>query len=528
MTGSPGTGTVAFLRLYLRRDRWLVGWWALGITLLYYSQAVSVDRLYATPEEFARAAASMERNAAFIALAGPARALDTIGGQVTWQASAYGAIAAGLMSMFLVGRHTRAEEETGRDELLRAAPVGRRSTTTAALLTALAANAVTGGLVAASLASYPLAVADSVALGVGLMLVGWLFTGVALLAAQVASTTRAAYGLTGAVIGGAYALRAVGDVGTPWLTWLSPIGWYQGMYPFSGLRWWPALLLAAAAGAAVLAAYAVFDRRDFGSGLLAARPGPGTAGPRLRSGLGLAWRLQWPAMLGWAVGLALTGLVYGSIGSDVGDLLGESDFSRAVFTGAGPDLVEGFYAVSLLVLALLTSGFAVSSALRPRAEEDRGRLEWLLASGLGRIRWLFGHLAVTLLGVVLLLVVSAVSMGLGYALVTGDSGVVGDWALAVLSYLPPVLVLVGLTVALHGLTPRAASLSWLGLGVAVLVMLFGELFRMPQWLRDVSPFEHVPAVPVEAFDWGSAFGTCAVALGLLGVGAVALARRDLH
>ena len=30
------------------------------------------------------------------------------------------------MSMFLVGRHTRAEEETGRDELLRAAAVGRR------------------------------------------------------------------------------------------------------------------------------------------------------------------------------------------------------------------------------------------------------------------------------------------------------------------------------------------------------------------------------------------------------------------
>ena len=58
-------------------------------------------------------------------MTGPARALNTIGGQVTWQAAAFGAICAGLMSMFLVGRHTRAEEESGRDELLRAAPVGR-------------------------------------------------------------------------------------------------------------------------------------------------------------------------------------------------------------------------------------------------------------------------------------------------------------------------------------------------------------------------------------------------------------------
>ena len=42
--------------------------------------------------------------------------------------------------MFLVGRHTRAEEETGRDELLRAAAVGRHAPLAAALAVALLAN----------------------------------------------------------------------------------------------------------------------------------------------------------------------------------------------------------------------------------------------------------------------------------------------------------------------------------------------------------------------------------------------------
>ena len=102
------TGTRAFLRAFLRRDRWMLLWWRLGGALLYCSQAVSVDGLYATQAEFDKAAASMEGNAAFIAMAGPARALNTIGGQVTWQATAFGAVVAGLMSMFLVGRHTRA------------------------------------------------------------------------------------------------------------------------------------------------------------------------------------------------------------------------------------------------------------------------------------------------------------------------------------------------------------------------------------------------------------------------------------
>jgi len=53
----------------------------------------------------------------------------------------------GLMGMFLVGRHTRADEEDGRTELLRATVVGRNAPVTAALLVATAAVAVTGVLI---------------------------------------------------------------------------------------------------------------------------------------------------------------------------------------------------------------------------------------------------------------------------------------------------------------------------------------------------------------------------------------------
>ena len=186
------TGSAILLRSFLRRDRWMILWWSLGVTLLYWSQAVSVDGLYATQAEFDRAAASMEGNAAFIAMAGPARALNTVGGQVTWQATAFGAISVGLMSMFIIGRHTRAEEESGRDELVRASVVGRHAPVTAALLTAVLANLLVGALVAASLVGYDLAVADSLALGVGLALVGWVFSATALLAAQLTTSTRSA------------------------------------------------------------------------------------------------------------------------------------------------------------------------------------------------------------------------------------------------------------------------------------------------------------------------------------------------
>jgi ABC-2 type transport system permease protein len=69
------------------------------------------------------------------------------------------------MSMLIIGRHTRAEEESGRDELIRSGAVGRLAPLSAAVVVALAANAVLGALVAVSLIAYGLPVTGSLALG---------------------------------------------------------------------------------------------------------------------------------------------------------------------------------------------------------------------------------------------------------------------------------------------------------------------------------------------------------------------------
>lgn len=522
------TGTRIFLLTFLRRDRWILVGWSIGATLLYYSQAVSVDTLYATQGEFDRAAASMQNNAALIAMAGPARALDTIGGQVAWQATAFGAIVAGLMSMFLVGRHTRAEEESGREELVRASAVGRHAPMTAALVTALLANLLLGALVTLSLVVYPLAVADSIAIGLGLTLCGWVFTGTALVAAQLTSSTRSMYGIAGAFIGLSYALRAVGDVGNPVFRWLTPIGWYQSMHAFSGVNWWPAVLLVAGAAAGVGAAYVVFGRRDIGSGVFAAKPGPAHAGHGLGSGFGLAWRLQRASVLGWSVGMLLMGLAYGSIGNEVGELVGDSTTSRDMFVQGGGDLIDGFYATAMLLLAICATGFAVSSAMRPRGEEDESHTEALLATALPRRTWLLGHTAVTVLGVLAVLASGGIGLGAGYALVTGDGGALIRLSVPMLGYVPPVLVVSGAARLLFGVLPRVMEAAWLLLVLAVVVMLFGDLLRLPQWLQTVSPFEHLALVPAQDFRWLPFLVLALVAAAASGAGQLAFDRRDIH
>lgn len=522
------TGTLTFLRVFLKRDRWLYLWFGVGTALLYVSQGWSVDGLYATQAEFDRAAVGMESNAAFVAMAGPARALNTTGGQVAWQASAFGAIVVGLMVMFVIGRHTRAEEETGRDELLRAAPVGRYATTTAALLDALLASLVVGSLVSASLIGYGLATADSLGLGAGVALCGWFFTGVALLAAQLVGSARGTYGLVGAVIGLAYGLRAIGDVSAPALSWLSPIGWYQGMHAFSGLQWWPAALLVVGAVAFAAAGYVVFDHRDFGAGVIASRPGPASAGRGLRTGLGLAWRLQRPAFLGWASGLALAGLSFGVMGDDVDALVGDSKLSKEMILDLGGSVADAFYAMMIAMLAALAAGYAVSSALRPYGEEEAGRLEPLLATALPRHRWLLGHVVVTVLGTVAVLLLAGLGLGTTYALVTGDGGAVLRMTADMASYLPAVLVLSGVARLLHGVAPRASRAAWLGLLVVWVVMMFGEVLRLPQWFQDLSPFEHLASVPAQSFSWAPFLVLSALAALLSVAGQVAFVRRDVH
>lgn len=488
------TGYGVLLRSFLRRDWWQVLAWTVGITILYWSQAVSVDGLYKTQAELDKVAATLVDNSAFIALAGPTRALNTIGGQVFWQASAFGAVLIALMAMFLVGRHTRAEEESSRGELVRSQPVGRYAQVAAAATLAGGACLVVGIVLTVALATYPLAVADSIATGLGLTLVGWTFTGVALLAAQLVGSTRAAYGMTGAAIGVAYGLRAIGDVAGSGLSWLSPIGWYQAMYPFSGLRWWPAGLLVAATALNTAVACAVLVRRDYGAGLLADRPGP--ARGRLGCGLALAWRLQRSAIVWWAAGLLLGGLAFGSIGNDVGALIGDSATTREVFVGSG-DVVDGFYATALLMMALLATGFAISSALRPRGEEDDGTLELLLSTGLSRARWLAGHVVLTGVGAVVVLAAGGLGIGVGYSLATGSWDHSMRFSLPVLEYVAPVFLCAAVAWLLLALVPRAAALAWAVLAWAFVVMMFGPLWSIPDALQRLSPFDALASAPAE-------------------------------
>jgi ABC-2 type transport system permease protein len=183
--------------------------------------------------------------------------------------------------------------------------------------------------------------------------------------------------------------------------------------------------------------------------------------------------------------------------------------------------------MALTMQALLTAGFAISSALRPRGEEEAGHAEVVLATAQSRTRWLLSQVGVTVVGTAIVLAAGGLGLGVADALVTGEAGEVGAFTWQSLTWLPAVLVLSGLTRLLYGLSPRLATLGWLGLLYAVVVLMFAEILRFPDWVVSLSPFEQLASVPVEAFDAGAFAAVLATATLLSAGGWFALTRRDV-
>ena len=154
-----------------------------------------------------------------------------------------------------------------------------------------------------------------------------------------------------------------------------------------------------------------------------------------------------------------------------------------------------------MISALIATGFTVSSVTRLRSEETAIRVEPLLATPLGRVRWAASSLVTTLLGTVAVLVATGLGTGLAYAAVARDAGQV--WALtgATLAYLPAALVLGGIGVALFGWVPRLGGLVWAVLTVCVVIGWLGELLRLPDEVLRLSPYDRTPQVPVVGLDW---------------------------
>jgi ABC-2 type transport system permease protein len=541
-------GAAVITRLALRRDRIMLPAWVYLITAGLAGTAYSFRKLYPTAATRLIFAVTGGGNPALRFLYGRLYGSST-GALTAWRYGIWAAIFGALMTIFIVIRHTRADEEAGRQELIGSAVVGRQAVLTAGLLTAATANLAVAVLLCLALPLTGLPAAGSVALALAIAASGLAFTGITGVAAQLASGARGARGLAFGLLGAAFVLRAIGDSAGPggpaWLTWASPLGWVELTRPFAGPRWWVLVLFLGLAAGGFLAAFALAARRDYGAGLLPDRPGRATASAWLRGPLGLAWRLQRGTLASWAGGAACVFAVSGAAGKGIGSLLGSSAALRNEFTrlGGGTAITSAYLAALMLLAGLAAAGYATAAVLQLRAAETGGLAEPLLATAAGRLRWGLSQLAVAVAGAAVLLAVAGLAAGLGYGLrtgtLTGAGTLTGTGAGAAepqaasllgagLAQLPAALVIAAVAMALVGVWPGGAVAgAWTVLGAVVVIDLFGQALGLSHWLLDVSPFTHAPRLPGGPVSATPLLWLSLAAVAFAAVGLAALRRRDL-
>ena len=522
-------GTGSLIRLGLRRDRWLLPVWILAFAVMAGSTATASADLFPDLTSRVEAARSINGTASMVALFGRVYDPTSIGALSMIKYTAFMTAVLAVLVVVVMVRHTRADEESGRLELLGGGRLGRNAPLAAALTIIVGASLLVGLLAAAALIAGGLPVAGSFAFGLGWATTGLAFGAVAGVTAQVASSSRAAIGLSSVVIAVTYVLRAVGDLAEPgpsFLSWLSPIGWNQQVRAYAGDRWWVLLLPLALFAVLVPVAFALRACRDLGAGLREERPGP--ARGSLAGVWDLAVRLQDRVLAAWLVAFVVFGVVIGSLVSGVADLFGSSNARDLIQQlGGGQALTDAFLSAEITIMGVLAAVFGIAAVNHLRAEETAGHAESLLSTTATRTRWATSHVTVALAGTTLLMLVGGLSIGVGAALALGDGSQVARVTAVSVAQSPGVWVMCAIAVATFGWLPRLTPAVW-GLYVAFVALgEFGVLWHAPQWLMDLSPFQHAPLLPLGSGDVPALVAlTVTTAVGVA-LGLAGWRRRDL-
>ncbi|MBS4179065.1 ABC transporter permease [Lederbergia citrea] len=521
------TGTLS--RFILRRDRIRIPVWLLSICAVTLAVAHAFTDLYSSKQERQTIAETM-KNPAMTAMVGKGYGLEnyTSGAMMAHQMLLFTALTVGLMSILLVARHTRADEEDGRIELIRSLPTGRLSNLNSTIIVVCGTNVllalVTGfGLYALGIESMDLE--GSLLYGAALGATGILFTAITAIFAQLSENSRGTIGLSFAVLGLSYLVRAIGDAGNETLSWFSPLGWVLGAEVYVNNYWWPILLTIGVSLIFILLAFYLNAIRDLGSGFLRSRPGRKYASVFLQSRLGLTLRLQRTGLIAWSIGLFLLGASYGSVFGDLDSFFENIDILTPV---EGFSLTEQFITMLMSIMAMLSTIPALMAMLKLIGEEKKNRTEHLLSRAVSRTQLMGSSFLVSFVVAFVMPSLAAIGLWSAASAVMDDGIAFGTLYGAAMVYLPAIWIMIGIAVLVAGVAPKLTGLIWLYLTYSFVVVYLGGLLQFPKWLGKLSPFGQIPKLPVEDMDFPKAFMLTIIAIVITVIGFIGYNKRDIE
>ena len=468
-----------------------------------------------------------------IAMVGPADINNyTLGVMTAHQMLLFTAIVIGLMSILLVTRHTRGDEENGRIELIRSLPVGRLSTLNATLLVYSIVNILLAfiigfGLYALNIESMNLE--GSLLYGAALGATGIFFAGITAVFAQVSESSRGTIGFSIAFLLIAYIVRGIGDVSNEALSWISPLGWITRTEAYGTNNWWPIVLMFCVSVILFIIANYLNAIRDLEAGLLPAKPGKKHASAFLQNPVGLGFRLQRTGIIAWAIGLFVLGASYGSILGDLDSFFEGNDFMKQMFASMeGYSATEQFVSTIMMVLAIAATIPPVMAMNKLYGEEKKSRVEHILGRAVSRTRLMGSFLSISIINGFIMLSLTAIGLWSAGVSVMEEPFSFGTIYSMAIVYYPAILVMISVAVFLIGCLKRLTSLIWLYVFYSFVSLYFGGLFQFSDWVSQISPFGHIPQLPVDDMNWMPIIVLICISAILIAVGFIGYNRRDIE
>ncbi|WAA13349.1 ABC transporter permease [Fervidibacillus halotolerans] len=525
-------GTGQLTKLLFRKDRVKIIVWLTILLAVSLAAAFAYPNVYKTEQDIMAFGLTVE-NPAMVAMIGPGYDLEDYSTATMFahEMLLFTSIAVIVMNILFVGRATRADEEEGQLELVRSYPVGRLSYLSAAVIEALIVNLILAFVIAFGLFLSGLDGMDlesTMLYGSILGSIGFAFAGFTALFSQLAETSRGTNVFSFGFLLIAYFLRAIGDIESEVLSFLSPLGWIVRAYVFTENAWWPVFLSFITAILTIGLAYYLNSIRDMGTGFLPERKGRKRASGFLKTMFGFLLRQQRLNIFAWAFGIFLLSASFGSIMGELESYFADVDLIKA-FLGEYPNesLTNQFLSLLIGIMALFSVIPAIMSVLKLKSEEFQNRTEFFYSRAVSR-PFLFSHYF--LFGLIVTVVVQMmIPLGLwSTGSVLKEMGVpFNDLMKASLAYIPALWIYVSLTAFIIGWFPKLSNVVWIYFGYSFIVLYLKELLKLPDWLVNISVVEHVPNFLTEDGNLLPLFLLMGIALLLYIIGIVGYKRRDI-
>jgi ABC-2 type transport system permease protein len=444
-------------------------------------------------------------NPALIAISGPPYGLGsyTNGAMLSNFMLVFMGIPIAIMSVLLVARHSRQDEELGRLELVRSMPAGRLANTAASvILVSLAQLAIailtTIGLAACQIEGIDLA--GSLSYSFALAFAGAFFAALTSIFSQLFSSSRTSTGLSFFSIFAFFILRAVGDNSAKALSYISPFGLMHMTESYVRNLAWPHFALLGSSIIAFALALLLSGTRDLGQGLIQAKPGRSDAPASLSDPLGLIFRLLRGSALVWALVVFALSFLIGLLFSDMDGFVRSSELLSAAFASLDFAAVEEFSTMITSIISMIATIPAISFILRARSEERAGYSENVISRSVPRTSIMAACFIHAIASSVVLMALGALGLGVGGRLSLESAPALGVFFKAFLSQLPAIWAMIGLAAAMVGLLPKFCAFSYAYLGYSFLAVYFGSMTDLPELASKLTPYGNVPKIPLESFN----------------------------